>query len=270
MSEVAQPIETTDAPEPEVVETVVDPAEVDTETPETKAETTTDEETPEPSTGKKDAKTRIDELTKLRREAEREALYWKQKAETPAQQAPEPLPVQTLKDFGYDEVAYQNHVREVALNQAQREFQSSAASEAQNRKMAEFRSNESVYAESHADYYDVSNRRGLTVTPQMAEVIKDSEHGPAIVYHLGQNVELSQQLANMPPVTMARQIGQIEAKLNSVKSQSVSNAPEPAPTLKPVSAKTETDPYKMSREQYQKWASKGDNFAKWRAKQKTA
>jgi len=268
MSEVAQPEETQDAPEPEVTEAVTEPAEVDTETPEVAEEVKTDEET-DSSPGKKDAKSRIEQLNTNWREAQREAEYWKAKAETPVE-TPTELPVKTLKDFEYDEVEYQKHIREVSRNEAQQEFQSTAAQDAHSRKQAEFRSNESVFAESNDDYYDVTHRAGLKVTPVMAEVIRDSDIGPAIHYHLGQNVELSQRLANMKPVTMAREIGKIEAALSNIKPKAVSSALEPAPKLKPVASKTETDPYKMTQEQYQKWASTGNNFAKWRRKHKTA
>ncbi len=265
MSE-AQPIE--DAIEPVEEAEVIEPAEVDTETPEIESEAKTDEGTSDSSPGKKDAKSRIDELTKNWREAQRENERLRARLDAPAPKEPEPLDVRTLKDFDYDEAEYQKHVREVASSQAQQEYQTTTAREAQSQKMADFRSNEAVFAEKQADYYDVTNRAGLTVTPNMAAVIQDSDQGPAIHYHLGQNVELSQQLAGLPPVTMARRIGQIEAALSNVKPKKVSDAPEPAAKLKTVSNKTETDPYKMDREQYRKWSSTGDNYAKWRRKQK--
>ena len=107
-------------------------------------------------------------------------------------------------------------------------------------KQADFNVKESDYAIDVTDYHAVTRNPTLKLSPEMVQVAQDSDEGPKILYYLGKHPDVSERLANMSPLAMAREIGRIEAtKLDSVATPSISNAPEPVKPLKSA-AKSQT------------------------------
>lgn len=80
----------------------------------------------------------------------------------------------------------------------------------------------------HADFDAVALNPQLPVTQVMLHVLQSSDNGAELLYHLGQNPELSAKIAALSPGSAALAIGKLEAKL----------FPEDAP--EPVAPKTET------------------------------
>lgn len=110
------------------------------------------------------------------------------------------------------------------------------------------------------DYEAVTRAPDLPITPQMAAVIKASDHAPDIAYYLGKNRQDAERIARMPPVQMALALGRIEAAVSSPRTAPpVSNAPAP---ITPVKAKAtaSVDPLKMSPREYAEWRAKGGTF----------
>ena len=95
--------------------------------------------------------------------------------------------------------------------------------------------------------------------PHLAQLVVQSDQGPQIAYHLGSNPEVAEKIAAMPMHLAAKEIGKIEARLETVpKPKNQSKAPEP---IKPVKGKdagvVERSPEGMSMEEYKRWRDKG-------------
>ncbi len=84
--------------------------------------------------------------------------------------------------------------------------------------------------EKFADYDSVVFNPDLRITPQMAEVIKESEVGPEVAYHLGANTSEAARIAALPPLRQAVELGKIEDRLIAAKAEP---KPQPAPRNPP-------------------------------------
>lgn len=189
---------------------------------------------------------RVDELTRYRREAERDRDYWRELALRNQQPQPQPkaeppkdTTPKTLADFEYDEGKYQAYVLEQAekrsVEAAQRLLREEQDRESRSRREASFKSRETEFAKTVQDYDSVVRNPRLSITSQMAEAIKDSDDGPALAYHLGKNPEIAEKIAQLPPIAAARELGKIEARLaherEQAKPEKVSKAPPPPPKV---------------------------------------
>jgi len=224
--------------------------EVDTETAELEeaTEVEEDESSPEssPETAEEDGKqkqaedkiqARIDEVTKLRREEERQRLRVEAENEELRKQieaaTPKQPPGMKLADFDYDEDRYSSYLTEQAANSARQEAQRAIQTERQLAKQADFNVKESDYALDVKDYHAVTRNPTLKLSAEMVQVAQESDDGPKLLYYLGKHPDVSERLASMSPMAMAREIGRIEAtKLDSVNPPSISNAPDPVKPLK--------------------------------------
>jgi len=195
------------------------------------------------SPSKKDSKDgvqgRIDELTKLRRETERDRDYWKDQAQSKRPEQPEQRPAmeagKTLADFEYDEAKYTQYVMDQATEAATRTVQEQVHKQSEGRKQADFQSKEAEFVKSSDDYMSVTRNPQLKISNDMVSVIQESDVGPQVLYYLGKNESESAAISRMPPLAMAREIGRLEAKVSATaKKASVSKAPAPTPKIKAV------------------------------------
>ncbi len=229
--------------EAEVIETVDTETEKPEETEDGEAEVKAEKEEPEPSESsaeKKDGvQKRIDELTKIRRETERDRDYWKNLAQT-NQVAPDPVePGKTLADFEYDEGKYATYLKDEAKADAKAEVDLQLHNDRQARARADFSSREADFSKNLDDYHIVTRSNDLKITEPMLEAMQGSDEAPAVLYYLGKNPEVAERLSTMAPLAMARELGRIEAtKLVKEKAPSVSTAPRPVPKLAATDAKT--------------------------------
>lgn len=180
---------------------------------------------------------RIDELTRARREAEREAAYWRQVAaqhqganQSGNQPAPKPTPDQ-FSDYGEYVEALTDWKAEQAV--AKRMEQDSA------RKVVETRAQtfEQRMAEARktiADFDDVVMSSTTPLATHVGEALQESEHGPALAYHFAKNPDVLMRLNSMDEKAANREIGRLEATLTSRTTA----APPPAPTKKVTQAPT--------------------------------
>lgn len=107
---------------------------------------------------------------------------------------------------------------------------------------------ETTYAEREEDArsrYDdfeaVAYNPNLRITSEMADVIKASEIGPEIVYHLGLNPKEADRISRLSPLLQAREIGKIEVSLGAnPPAKRTSSAPDP---IKPVGTRASTPKY---------------------------
>jgi hypothetical protein len=202
---------------------------------------------------KKSAQDRIDELTRARRDAEREAEYWKSKAlqpETRQETAAEP----DKGDSKPDPSQYPDGVRDAAYIEALTDWKveqaveqavaqtlsaRTAAEQAQSVDQT-WKARQAKAAEAHDDYQDVvikgAERGDWVCTPEMAAVIKESEQGAEVAYQLAKDPAEARRIAGLSPLAQARELGRIEARLEEPKAKvppkTVTTAPEPGPTVR--------------------------------------
>lgn len=170
-------------------------------------------------------------LAKAERKWQREQVAQESQRQAPAE-PPKPGQFTTAEDYAEALAEYK-----VERKIAEREVQ-------QQRKQVE-----STYAEreedartKYSDFEEVAYNKNLRITPEMAEVIKASDIGPDVVYHLGSNPKEAERISRLSPLAQAREIGKIEASLasNSPAVKKASSAPEP---IKPVGTRSTTPSY---------------------------
>lgn len=193
---------------------------------------------------------KLDRQTRNWRALETDRDHWRDLAmqfARPAQEtppAPTPAePEKTLADFDFDDVRYQAYVRQSLRTALSAEARAAAKAELaaereqqeSHRRTTSFKGRESEFAKTVEDYNDVARNPSLPVTRDMAEVIQDSDDGPALLYHLGKNPDIAEKIAMLPPKAAARELGKIEARLaferEKAKPEKVSKAPPPPPKV---------------------------------------
>jgi hypothetical protein len=219
---------------------------------------------------------RIDELTRKRHEAEREAAYWKQQATGRAQSGQEPA-LQEPRPEQFED--YGQYTKALARYEAQQLFaqrDQEQSKTAQERAQQAEQQAQAVRAEAWAERqqavkqvlpdYDtvMSAAANVHVSQAVQEALLDSDMGPQLAYHLAKNPALAQQLSGMSQRQVDREIGRLEASLSkpgaAQKAPPVSGAPKPG---RPLGAGTSqnTDPSRMSMEEYRAYRAK--QGARW-------
>lgn len=249
------------ATEPEATEAAASP---DGQQNEQQTDPKTDpEERPRDERGRfKGAQARIDELTRARYEAEREAAYWRSLASAPQQQAqqqqPKPTPeqfpdyaqyVEALTEWKAGELLERQLARRDAV-QAQTAAQRAAAA----REMT-FAERTAIVRQAMPDFDEVVGKSEIPIAEHVRSVLLDSESGPQLAYHLARNPDLAQRISAMDPLTSARELGRLEASLAArpAAARTVSNAPPPARGIPGNASSPSRDPTRMSMDEYVAW-----------------
>lgn len=212
---------------------------------------------------------RISELTNNWRSAERDRDYWRDLAmrhmQPQAQEKPEePEAPKSLQDFDYDESRYQAYLFEQAEQRAIAAAEARLSENMQRQRAAarasQYQQREAEFAKTTPDYASVAHRPDLPITAPMAEVIMESDEGPALAYFLGKNPEIARTIANLPAHIAAKELGRIEGRLvaerESAKPKTVSKTPPPPKKIEGAHAPIEKDPDKMSADEWVKWREK--------------
>jgi hypothetical protein len=85
------------------------------------------------------------------------------------------------------------------------------------------------------DFEQVAYNPKLPITNVMAETIQSSEIGPELAYYLGSNPKDAERISRMTPLSQAKEIGKIEAKLAAEPPvKRTTSAPAP---ISPVTAR---------------------------------
>jgi len=251
----------------DVIDVVADTSEIiedvqaeESSTSENESGETGEDTTAEP---KKGVQKRIDELTAKRKEAERERDYYRQQLEEsrqPKQEVIEPVkPV--FADFDYDsekfaramddyadkKASWSRHQEAVQVKQRETALE-------QQRKEWDYQSKSAKFAKDNTDYFETVGNPELRISTDMATVIKDSEHGPALAYYLGKNPGIAAEISYLPPHRQYMEMGKLEVEIVSRKApeRQLSNAPKP---ITPLGSKStvKTDPAEMTDKQFAEW-----------------
>lgn len=213
---------------------------------------------------------RFAELTRLRRDAERDRDHWRDLAirekPKPVEHATPPLAekVKTLADFNFDEAQHQAYIAQsaakAATEAAKRELRAEQEAQRKQRELAEYATRVKDFAKDKPDFNEVANY--APISDQIAEMVIRSEQGPEIAYHLGkpENRDIAASLSALPPTVAAYELGVLAAQLKfnretAAKAKaSLSQAPPPAPKIEGSGTETvEPDMKNMTRAQYRKW-----------------
>lgn len=184
---------------------------------------------------------RIDELTRKRHEAEREAAYWRGvatqgKAQPSADSKPaapdKPTP-DKFSDYAEFVEALADWKADQRISQALEAREANAA----EKRQAETRSQtwaqrQDAARAAVADYDDVIGAAETPVAQHVAEALLESEHGPALAYHLAKNPAELQRLNSLSAREADRTIGRLEERL----------AAQAAPAADAAPVKTSTTP----------------------------
>lgn len=221
---------------------VVETSDATTEQPVT--ETATEQAAPEtgddtPAQPKKKhwAHDRIDELTRARREAERQAEYWKAKASS----TPD-----------YDSLDYEDGIAERVRNSTRQEQAETAQHSVASLAQEAFGYRETIARERFPDYDAVTRNPSVPITQDMAEIIRDSDVGPDIAYLLGKNVQEAARIAALPVSRRAVELGKLEAQVTAPKPLP-KQPPAPVSPVGGTASGGTKDPAKMSMAEYVAW-----------------
>lgn len=233
-------------------------------------------ETIEPETNRLNE--RFAELTRLRRDAERDRDHWREQAirfqsqPKPAEPAlPQVEKAKTLADFNFDEAQHQAYLVQqsvkAATEAAKRELRAEQEAQRKQRELSEYVSRTRDFAKDKPDFNEVT--RDAPISEQVAELVIRAEQGPEIAYHLGKNPDIAVNLNALPPAAAAYELGMLAARLKyeretAIKAKTLlSQAPPPPPKID--GAAPSSGPVKSTDPEAEKMT--GDDWAKLRNKE---
>lgn len=190
---------------------------------------------------KKSAQDRIDELTRARREAERDAEYWKAKAtqpQTEAQAAPVPEAPARPDPSEYQDGALDPQFIEDLTDW--KTDQAVARSLQQRDAEGRTKTARQSFDERAARLYPDGEPAGLQAIRQMPtlpvavqDVVLTSEDGPKLAEYLGSNIGELQRLSTLSPALQAYELAKIEIKLAAPKpAKTITDAPPATPQVR--------------------------------------
>lgn len=217
-----------------------------------------DEGLPEDRKPAKGAEARIAELTRLRREAERQrdaAIAQLQGARDPAKAAtPKPV-ADDFEDYGdYVEALTDWKADQRDAERADTNATTAAERAAQHRN-AEWSAKIGAAKSIMPDFDAVMEKADTPTAPHVADALMDADRGPELLYHLANNPDVVERLNDMSPARAAIELGKIEAKLEAPEAapppppRKTTTAPAPITPVK-TGATTAKDPAKMNMEEY--------------------
>lgn len=200
---------------------------------------------------------RIDELTRQRREAERERDYWRARAEiTPKAEAPKPEKPTPDKFTTYDEYveALTDWKADQKIDAKLTEREKAAAERAEaDKRQSTWHELETAARDRYSDFDEVMEAAdGIRVTDTLAQALRDSGNGPELTYHLTKNPDLVRRLNNLPVAAAARELGKFEASIAPAKTpepetDEAEETPEPVRAVKKSAAPPPPSPVRAAR-----------------------
>jgi DNA repair exonuclease SbcCD ATPase subunit len=190
--------------------------------------------------------------------AEREARLAELEARLNQQAAPVSDKPPVPADFNYDLDAWGAAVAAHAVKQAEAraetKFSERQQQTTQQQVYEQYAERERAYAATDPDYPEAldSLRSSVRFHPTTLEVIAASEHGPAVVKHLGTHLDVADRIARMPAHLAAAEIARIEAVVKAPKPKPVTQAPAPAPQVGGGAA-VQKDPERMTTDEWVAW-----------------
>ncbi len=246
------------------VEVPAEVAEVQEEAPAEEAIDETVAEAPAevtpPPPRKKTAQERIDEITRARREAEREREFWKNEAlKGREEKPPEPSrpslgPSRPTLDQFETTVAYEDALLNWHERKKEVETQVTRQQVAHDESLRTFNQRSRKLREENEDFDEVIE--APVFSPVMRLALLNSENGPAVAYHLGrpENRDEADRIRRLPIEMQPYELGKLETKLLLIKqTKKVSGAPPPIKPVGMAGGSPEVDTSKMTTAEWMEW-----------------
>ena len=222
--------------------------ETDQSEPDAETSKTTEEKKQNPKLEK-----RFSELTKQREQAKAEAQSERQQREAletrlralEQQAVPqvqnndlEPQPGQFQDAFEYAKALAQ-YSTEKALNERDQQEANRKANEERQKVIQSWSEKLEKVKADMPDYDDIVSTANVVVSDDIRDSILESDVGPRILYHLAEDLEYAQKLAQMPTRKALVEIGKLEKlyEKGEVKQEPVVKSKAPAP-IRPLRATT--------------------------------
>lgn len=184
---------------------------------------------------------RIDELTRAKHEAEREAAYWRGVAEAakgtsakPADAA-KPTPDQFADHNEYVEQLAEwkaDQRIEAALQKRDAEAKQAQQNAERQTKATTFAERQAKFAETTPDYHAVVGSSELRLPAHVLDALQEAEAGPALAYHLASNPAEAERIAGLSERAALIELGELKASLGKPALKSVTKAPAPITPVK--------------------------------------
>lgn len=199
----------------------------------------------------------------------KEQRKWERKLTQPAQQVkPVSAPAPTADQFAnVDEYA-----QALAERKAQELVQQREQRQQQEALLESYQEREEAAREKYDDFEQVALNPKLPITTLMAQTIQASDVGPDVAYYLGSNPKEAERISRLPAYLQAKEIGRIEAKVqSSPPAKKTSAAPTPITPVTARSASTTydtTDPRSVKNMTTSQWieAERQRQMRQWEAK----
>lgn len=143
---------------------------------------------------------------------------------------------------------------------------------AQSEIIESYHEREEEARNKYDDFEQVAYNSKLPITEAMAQTIQASEVGPDMAYYLGSNPKEAERISRLSPLSQAKELGKIEAKLaDNPVVKKTSSAPAP---IAPVTARSTgspatdtTDPRSIKSMSTSEWieAERQRQIKKWEA-----
>lgn len=201
---------------------------------------------------------RIDEVTRQKYEAQREADYWKGVAEGSRQPAtqPEPATPPTLDECNWDEAEYQRRTaafyRDEARKAAREELQSQSNEQRQQTQIQTAAAKMEEAVQKHADFMDVVH--DFPLNDAVRDLLVEYPNGADVLYQVGKDPAEVRRIFSLSVTRQAVELGKIAARLEGPAASSPKPIP-PAPpaTVGAVSAGLNKAPEDMPMSEYIAW-----------------
>lgn len=224
--------------------------------PEATEETEDQTETDKPAPKKRGGyQRRIDKLNARHAQTAQELEYWKQmalksaggepkkepEASKPAESAAGKPKAEDFETHAEFVEALSDWKVEQKLSEREQKAQKSRLETESQKQMREHQERVSAFAKKHEDFSDaMENLASVPRSAALEQIIVSSENGPELLYELAKDPKEAARIAKLPPVSLAREIGKLEARLASSTSEGkkpepkkITKAPKP---LEPVNA----------------------------------
>jgi hypothetical protein len=182
----------------------------------------------------KGVQNRIDELTRKRGEAEREAAYWRAQAQAQNPTATPAAPTKPTPDKFNDYGEYVEALTDWKADQAvAKRMDQDSSRKAADTVAQTFQERQTALRATVPDYDTVVGASTTPIANHVAQELLDSERGPELSYHFAKNPDALLRLNGLTPTQAAREIGKLEATLPAFTApvKKTTAAPSPAATL---------------------------------------
>lgn len=171
----------------------------------------------------------LDAIVTKRLARERRIFEREQQARAAAKPAA-PVEVPPADQFASPEA----YAEALAEKKAQELLNQREAAKQQAEIMAAYHDKEEEARTKYDDFEQVAYNPQLRISDVMADVIRASDIGPELAYHLGMNPKEAERISQLSPYLQAKELGKIEVKLTEAPpTKKTTSAPEP---IKPVKA----------------------------------